>query len=229
MRICAKCETPCEDTVPFCNTCGSSFELTFNTDSRNVNSPSSERAQSENPEQTLLPADMPQQQVSQEKQITPPQQQPPPQKEPFPQTQAKPQEEQTSQAKQNPQEQQPPPQQQPHQQQPPPQQPFRLVQLYQSEHNFSTVIPIPVTRSNSNGFAISGFIIALTSLFLGWFPVLGWALCLLGLLFSCIGVRKKPNKLAIAGIVLSSIAIVIVSLFYAYSCAIYRDALLYVY
>lgn len=61
----------------------------------------------------------------------------------------------------------------------------------------------------SNGIGTAGFVIALIALFLGWVPVLGWILWLLGLIFSFVGIFKKPKGLAIAGLVISLIGIIL--------------------
>lgn len=57
--------------------------------------------------------------------------------------------------------------------------------------------------NNSNGTGVAGFIFAILGLLLGWIPVLGWILWLLGLILSFIGLFKKPNGLAIAGFIIS--------------------------
>lgn len=59
----------------------------------------------------------------------------------------------------------------------------------------------------TNGMGITGFVLAIIALFLGWIPVLGWIIWLLGLIFSVVGVFKKPKGLAIAGIVISLIGV----------------------
>ena len=55
--------------------------------------------------------------------------------------------------------------------------------------------------SKSNGIGTAGFVLALIAVFLGWVPVLGWIIWLLGLVLSGIGVTKTPKGLAIAGLV----------------------------
>ena len=70
-----------------------------------------------------------------------------------------------------------------------------------------TVIVNQVEKQ-SNGIGTAGFVLALLNLFLGWIPVLGWILWLLGLIFSCVGVTRKPRGLAIAGLVISLIGII---------------------
>lgn len=61
----------------------------------------------------------------------------------------------------------------------------------------------------SNAMGTAGFIIALVTIFLFWIPVLGWILWLLGLIFSGIGVMRKPKGLAIAGLVISLIGLIL--------------------
>ncbi len=61
----------------------------------------------------------------------------------------------------------------------------------------------------SNGIATAGFVLALIAVFLGWVPVLGWIIWLLGLILSFVGVFKQPKGLAIAGLVISLIGIIL--------------------
>ena len=71
-----------------------------------------------------------------------------------------------------------------------------------------TVI-INQTEKQSNGIGTAGFVLALVALFLGWVPILGWIIWLLGLILSFVGVFKQPKGLAIAGLVISLIGIVL--------------------
>lgn len=71
-----------------------------------------------------------------------------------------------------------------------------------------TVI-INQTEKKSNGIGTAGFVLALIAVFLGWVPVLGWIIWLLGLIFSFVGVLKEPKGLAIAGLVISLIGIIL--------------------
>jgi len=71
-----------------------------------------------------------------------------------------------------------------------------------------TVI-INQTESNKNGVGIAGFVLALIAMFLGWVPVLGWIIWVLGLILSFVGVFKKPRGMAIAGLVISLIGIIL--------------------
>jgi hypothetical protein len=58
--------------------------------------------------------------------------------------------------------------------------------------------------SASNGVGTAGFVLALVAALLGWIPVLGWILWIIGLILSFVGVLlKKPRGLAIAGLVIS--------------------------
>ena len=69
-------------------------------------------------------------------------------------------------------------------------------------------IIIQQAEKKSNGMGIAGFVLALLALFLGWIPVLGWLMWLLGLVFSCVGMFKKPKGLAIAGLIISLISLI---------------------
>ncbi len=71
-----------------------------------------------------------------------------------------------------------------------------------------TVI-INQTESKSNGVGVAGFVLALLAIFLGWIPVLGWILWLLGLVLSIVGMFKQPKGLAIAVLVISLIGIIL--------------------
>ncbi|MDE7410823.1 MAG: hypothetical protein K2M94_02160, partial [Paramuribaculum sp.] len=60
-----------------------------------------------------------------------------------------------------------------------------------------------------NNMGVAGFVLALCGLVFCWVPVLNWILVLLGLVFSIIGVTRKPKGLAIAGICIAAVTIVI--------------------
>ena len=70
-----------------------------------------------------------------------------------------------------------------------------MTQEYQNPQG-QTVI-INQTEKKSNGIGTAGFVLALIAIFLGWVPVLGWILWLLGLIFSFVGVFKTPKGLSI--------------------------------
>ncbi len=82
-----------------------------------------------------------------------------------------------------------------------------MTQEYQNPQG-QTVI-INQTEKKSNGIGTAGFVLALIAIFLGWVPVLGWILWLLGLIFSFVGVFKTPKGLSIAGLVISLIGIIL--------------------
>ncbi len=67
-------------------------------------------------------------------------------------------------------------------------------------------------EKKSNGIGTAGFVLALIALFLGWIPVLGWIIWVLGLILSFIGVFKSPKGLSIAGLVISLIGIILLIL-----------------
>lgn len=75
----------------------------------------------------------------------------------------------------------------------------------------NTIIIREVRRSN--GLGTAGFVLALIGLFVSWIPVVGWIVWLLGLLFSFIGLFKRPRGLAIAGFILSLIDFIILVAF----------------
>lgn len=68
-------------------------------------------------------------------------------------------------------------------------------------------------EKQSNGMGVAGFVLALIALFLSWVPILNWITWILGLIFSFIGVFKKPRGLAVTGLVISLIGLVIMILF----------------
>lgn len=80
-------------------------------------------------------------------------------------------------------------------------------QLPNNQPSQPTIVVNQVEK-RSNGIGTAGFVCALLNLFLGWIPVLGWILWLLGLIFSGVGVTRKPRGLAIAGLVISLIGII---------------------
>ena len=61
----------------------------------------------------------------------------------------------------------------------------------------------------TNGMGVAGFVLALLGLFLGWVPVLGWVLWVLGLIFSLVGVFRTPKGLAIAGLIITFIGLIV--------------------
>jgi len=70
-------------------------------------------------------------------------------------------------------------------------------------------------ENKSNGTGTAGFVLALIALFLGWVPVLGWILWILGAVLSFVGVLKSPKGMAIAGLVISFIGIILLTVVFA--------------
>lgn len=96
-------------------------------------------------------------------------------------------------------------QQPPYQQSQPQQPPY-----YQPQQPWQPQVIVKTSRTNGMGTA--GFVLSLITLFIGWLPVIGWILWLLGLIFSLIGVFKAPRGLAIAGLVISLLGVVCILL-----------------
>ena len=84
-----------------------------------------------------------------------------------------------------------------------------------NKSNSGQTIYINQEQKKSNGIGTAGFIIALVALFLGWIPIFGWILWVLGLLFSFIGVFKSPRGLSIAGLVISFIGVILIVFVFA--------------
>ena len=64
----------------------------------------------------------------------------------------------------------------------------------------------------SNGMGVAGFVLSLIAMFIGWIPLIGWALWFLGFIFSFIGIFKKPSGLAVAGLIISLVTVVVMVL-----------------
>lgn len=65
----------------------------------------------------------------------------------------------------------------------------------QSDTQQSIYVNVP-EKSNSNGLGVAGFVLALIGLFIGFVPILGWIIWLLGAIFSFAGLFKQPRGLA---------------------------------
>lgn len=72
-----------------------------------------------------------------------------------------------------------------------------------------TIIINQQERRSTNGLGTAGFILALLGLIFNWVPGLGWVLWALGLIFSFVGIFRTPRGLAIAGLVISCIALIV--------------------
>src|SRR4051812_24367277 len=71
-----------------------------------------------------------------------------------------------------------------------------------------TIIVNQVERK-SNGIGTAGFVLALIALFLGWIPIVGWIIWILGLILSIVGLMGTPKGLAVAGLVISLVGIIL--------------------
>lgn len=89
-----------------------------------------------------------------------------------------------------------------------------MEELKNGEQSKQTIV-VNQQPSNSNGLGVAGFVLALITLFLGWIPVFGWILWLLGLIFSACGLHKAPRGLAIAGLVISLIDLIFLLVVFA--------------
>lgn len=70
---------------------------------------------------------------------------------------------------------------------------------------------VPAANKN-NGFGIAGFVLALVGVVFCWVPAFDWVVWILGLVFSVIGVCRKPRGLAIAGLALSLLGVILIVL-----------------
>lgn len=68
----------------------------------------------------------------------------------------------------------------------------------------------------TNGIGTAGFIMSLIAVFLGWIPVLGWILWLLGLVFSFVGLFKSPRGFAVAGFIISLVGLMFLLVIFAW-------------
>ena len=88
------------------------------------------------------------------------------------------------------------------------------------EDNKNQTIIINQSENKSNGIGTAGFVLSLIALFLGWVPVFGWLIWLLGLILSFIGIFKNPKGLSIAGLIISFICLMLLVFVYAGLAAI---------
>ncbi len=80
--------------------------------------------------------------------------------------------------------------------------------------NQGQTIVINEKQNETNGIGTAGFILSLIALFFGWIPILGWLIWIVGLILSFVGVFKKPKGLAIAGLIISFLAFIILILIF---------------
>lgn len=65
-------------------------------------------------------------------------------------------------------------------------------------------------RTPSNGVGIAGFVISIVGFFIGWIPVWGWVIWIVGLVLSSVGMYRRPRGLAIAGLVISLVSVLFI-------------------
>lgn len=69
-------------------------------------------------------------------------------------------------------------------------------------------------ENKSSAMGITGFILSLFGLFLGWLPIFGILIWLSGFVLSMIGYHKSHKGFSIAGIAISLFGLAIVVIFY---------------
>lgn len=61
----------------------------------------------------------------------------------------------------------------------------------------------PVQPQQTNGMATAGFVLAIVTVFCGWLPFAGILTWILAIVFSAIGLGRRPRGLAIAGLIIA--------------------------
>lgn len=72
------------------------------------------------------------------------------------------------------------------------------------------IVNTSVVQPRSNGIGTAGFVFALLSILFSWAPGVNFIIWFLGLLFSFIGLFRRPRGLATVGFILSIIGIIII-------------------
>ncbi|HLS30357.1 MAG TPA: hypothetical protein VK021_05840 [Flavobacteriaceae bacterium] len=80
---------------------------------------------------------------------------------------------------------------------------------YTDQGSETRYVHINPAQPQNNTMGITGFILALVALFIGWIPILGWMVWVLGLIFSIVGLTKEPKGFAIAGLIISFLGIIL--------------------
>ena len=81
-------------------------------------------------------------------------------------------------------------------------------------HVYATAAPSKEQRTK-NGIGLTGFILSIVCLAISWAPGLNIVMWILGLVFSAVGVFKKPNGFAVAGLTISLISLLVIIFFTA--------------
>ncbi len=86
-----------------------------------------------------------------------------------------------------------------------------IKELKQETDNQKTIIIQPKGEEN-NGIGIAGFVLSILALVLSCVPFLNFILWILGLVFSAIGLSKRPKGFATAGLIISLLGLIILVL-----------------
>ena len=62
----------------------------------------------------------------------------------------------------------------------------------------------------SNSLGLAGMVLSILGCMLGWIPVFGWVVWVLGLVFSSIGMNRQPKLFALIGLVISLLSLLII-------------------
>ena len=84
--------------------------------------------------------------------------------------------------------------------------------MYDSQRPVVNVYTMVSAKKEKNGIGLAGFILSILCLVISWAPGVNIVMWFLGLVFSAVGVFKRPKGLAIAGLVISMISILIIIL-----------------
>lgn len=87
-----------------------------------------------------------------------------------------------------------------------------MTNLENDPDNYQKTYIVNQEIKQSNGIGTAGFILAIIALFVGWIPVIGWLVWLLGAIFSLVGVFRSPKGLSIAGLIISFFGIIMLIL-----------------
>lgn len=63
--------------------------------------------------------------------------------------------------------------------------------------------PMPQQEAQTNPMGTAGFILSIVTAVIGWIPYMGWLIWVLAVVFSAIGMSRKPRGLAIAGLIIA--------------------------
>ena len=78
------------------------------------------------------------------------------------------------------------------------------------EENMENATEPVVVAKKKNGLGIAGLIISIVAAVFSWVPIFKWIVWAVGFILSFIAVFKAPRKAAIAGLIISCIALIII-------------------